>query len=149
DESDLYATLLKLAAEVESGAAGLSCEPFFRGTRREPLRRGVFAGVGIDNMTPGHVARAVLEGIARSFHESWEQAGQRPQHVRRIIGCGNGLEQNPLLVEIFSRSFGLPIFAPHNGEAAACGAALLAGTSVGVWPDLAAAGRTIELRQIS
>jgi sugar (pentulose or hexulose) kinase len=147
--SDVYATLLTLAGEIGPSAGGLSCEPFFRGTRREPLRRGTFAGVGNDNMTPGHVARAVLEGIARSLHECLESADHRPQNVRRIIGCGNGLEQNPLLMEILSRQFALPIFAPQNSEAAACGAALLAGTSVGVWSDVAAAGKTIELRQIS
>jgi sugar (pentulose or hexulose) kinase len=149
DQAHVYERLLTLAASVKGGAEGLSCEPFFRGTRREPLRRGVLAGVGNDNMTPGHVARAVLEGIARSFHDCWERADDRPPDVRRIIGCGNGLEQNPLLVEIISRQFGLPVFAPQNGEAAACGAALLAGTSVGVWSDLAAAGRTIELRQLA
>jgi sugar (pentulose or hexulose) kinase len=149
DQSDVYAKLLELAGDVQPGADGLTCEPFFRGTRREPLRRGLFAGVGNDNMTPGHIARAVLEGIARSLHECWERADERPPDVRRIIGCGNGLEQNPLLVEILSRQFGLPIFAPRNSEAAACGAALLAGTSVGLWSDPAAAGRTIELRQLA
>lgn len=149
DQEDVYDRLLKLAGVVAPGADGLRCEPFFRGTRQEPLRRGEFKGVGTDNMSIGHAARAVLEGVARSFHDCWERADERPVDVQRIIGCGNALEQNPLLVEILSRQFRLPIYAPQNSEAAACGAALLAGTSVGIWPDLAAAGRTIALRQLA
>jgi len=146
-EGEMYARLLQLAGDVPAGADGLVCEPYFRGTRQLPLRRGSLTGIGTDNMTPGHLARAVLEGIAGSLHEYWTKSSYRPDGVAQIIGCGNGLEQNPLLREILSDRFGLPVRLPKSGEAAACGAALLAGVGTGIWPDLSTAGTTIQLQE--
>lgn len=148
DDADLYSRLIQLAKNVTAGADGLRCEPFFRGTRREPGRRAVFDGIGSDNFSPGHVARSVLEGIASSFHRVWEGAEGRRPEVQRIIGCGNGIERNPLLATILSQTFDLPLLQPRHPEAAAYGAALLAGVGVGLWPDLEAAGGGIELTDI-
>lgn len=146
-DEEIYERLNELANDIDRGADGLTCQPFFRGTRREPLRRAQFDGVEVDNFSPGHVARAVLEGIATSLHQVWLDAGDHRPAVSRIIGCGNGLEQNPLLMKILREQFELPVFVPQHGEAAARGAAMLAGVSVGLWPDLACAGELLTLRE--
>ena len=66
-ESDAraYERLNELAAAVPAGCDGLVCDPHFAGTRAVPTARGAFAGVTLQNLTPGHFARAVLEGMAR------------------------------------------------------------------------------------
>jgi sugar (pentulose or hexulose) kinase len=142
---DVYESLNRLAAAASEDCDGLRCEPVFRGTRRQPTLRGSFHGVTNENFTPGNVARAVLKGIAAGMKWFADNAGDaRPTSIARIIGSGNGLRKNPLLVRSLSETFGLPVVLPEHEEEAAVGAALLAGAEVGLWPDLATAGRMIR-----
>ncbi len=57
-----------------------------------------------------------------------------------LVGTGGRL-----LVEAIEERFGLPMWFPAHQEEAAVGAALLAGTMTGVWPDLDSATATIRL----
>ena len=142
----VYSRLAEAAAAVPPDADGLVCDPLFRGTRSQPLARGRFEGITVENFTPGHVARAVLNGIADGFAWFFENAGDaRPQDCRRIVGSGNGLRHNRLLIESLQRRFGLPLVLAEHAQEAAFGAALLCGSQCGIWPDLAPAGKAIRL----
>lgn len=142
---EVYARVNALAASL-AGPEGLACEPLFRGTRRQPDARGQFAGIRFDNFSVGHVARAVLDGVARGFYSFYEEAGEAtPTHLSRIIGSGNGLRKNPLLVEALENVFQRPVWFPAHEDEAAYGAALLAGVNTGVWDNLQAAGGQIRL----
>lgn len=148
DSATVYARLNALAAAAPFEAEGLTCEPLFRGTRREPLARGKFHGITYDNFTPGNVARAVLRGIATGMYSFYEQAGVwQPTGLTRIIGSGNGLRQNPLLVEAIEATFKREVWFPIHEEEACFGTALLAGVSTGMWPSLEAAGALIQLKK--
>ncbi len=143
---EIYARMNELAAGLAETDDGLICEPLFRGTRWKPSARGEFHGVTFDNFSLGHVARAVLRGIAEGMYSFYERAGTcRPEHLGQIIGSGNGLRKNPLLVREISRRFGRPVWFPAHTQESAFGAALLAGAATGVWPDLETAGRNIRL----
>jgi sugar (pentulose or hexulose) kinase len=143
---EIYACMNELAAALPETDDMLVCEPLFRGTRWKPAARGEFHGVTFDNFSLGHVARAVLRGIAQGMYSFYEGAGSsRPERLDRIIGSGNGLRKNPLLVREISRRFNRPVWFPAHTQEAAYGAALLAGASTGLWPDLQAAGRNIRL----
>ena len=63
----LYETMNRLAASVPPGSEGLRCNPLFTGTRSQPELRGTLEGISVDNFTPAHVTRALLEGMARVF----------------------------------------------------------------------------------
>jgi sugar (pentulose or hexulose) kinase len=142
---DIYARMNELAASLPE-EQNLVCEPLFRGSRWRPAARGEFHGVTFDNFSLGHVAQAVLRGIAQGMYTFYETAAEsRPQHLDRIIGSGNGLRKNPLLVRAISRRFTRPVWFPAHTQEAAYGAALLAGASTGLWPDLETAGRKIRL----
>ncbi len=142
----IYDHLADLAANIPADADGLTCTPVFRGTRRRPSDRGTFHGVTFDNFTPGHVARAVLSGIAEGFAWFLENAGEAaPTGCERIVGSGNGLRRNPLLVDCLARRFERPVYLTESAQEAALGAALLSGAGNGVWPDLTTAGRSIQL----
>lgn len=52
-------------------------------------------------------------------------------HRTHLVGAGNGLTRNPVLAEIVSRRFELPVHVCATTEAAALGAALLAADGVG------------------
>ncbi|MBI3864509.1 MAG: hypothetical protein HY290_21715, partial [Planctomycetia bacterium] len=142
----IYARLNELAEGIDEVDDSLVCDPLFRGSRWKPAARGEFRGVEFDNFSLGHVARAVLRGIARGMYSFYETAGTaRPEHLDRIIGSGNGLRKNPLLVREISRTFQRPVWFPEHTQEAGYGAALLAGASTGLWPDLESAGRNIRL----
>ena len=131
----LYELMNRLAANVAAGADGLRCEPHFSGTRLDPTVRGSLTGLTPGNFTPEHLARAVLEGMARSLHDGFTAihniTGHKPT---QLISAGNGLRENRLLAEIVSQSFGLPLtFTPHREEAA-YGAARIAAAGCGVPP---------------
>ena len=144
---EIYARLEELAHLVPAHVDGLNCQPVFRGTRQQPEIRASFGGIGVENFTPGHVALAVLQGIARGLYSFYEQAGAaRPGSLTRIIGSGNGMRNNPLLVREIVRQFGCPVELAVHEEEAAYGCALLAGVGAGVWPDLATAGTVIQHR---
>jgi sugar (pentulose or hexulose) kinase len=129
---DLYPAINALAAAVPPGSDGLRCDPRFGGNRYDPDQRGAFVGIDARNLTPGHLARALLEGVAQTFHDLYgtmQGAGVVPR--TRLIGSGNGLRQNPLLTAIIAERFGLPLLRPAHREEAAFGAALLAATATG------------------
>jgi sugar (pentulose or hexulose) kinase len=140
----LYDAMTTLAALVPPGADGLRCEPFFHGTRLRPELRANWTGLSSSNFTPGHLARALLEGMARTFAGS-EEAIRRVlgQETTRLVGAGNGIRDNPLLARIISSAFHRPMLVPRHREEAATGAALVAAVGAGVFPDLASAGRLI------
>jgi sugar (pentulose or hexulose) kinase len=145
-QEEIYARMNESAAMLTDENNGLICEPLFRGTRRDPNVRGTFSGIGYDNFTLGHVARSVLQGIAAGMYSFYEQASEsRPEHLRHIVGSGNGLRKNKLLIEILEKIFKREIRLPIHQEAAAFGVALLAGSSTGLWPDLETAGSKIRL----
>lgn len=110
------------------------------------MDRGLFQGITFENFTPGHVARAVLSGIAEGFAWFLENAAEAgPTACKRIVGSGNGLRQNRLLIDSLASRFDRPVYMTEHAQEAAVGAALLAGAECGVWPDLEAAGQSIRL----
>jgi sugar (pentulose or hexulose) kinase len=144
---DLYPLLNRLAATVPRGAGGLRCEPYFTGSRAQPGVRASLTGASAENFTPGHLARALLEGMARSLVDGYEVITKLGPPCRRLAGAGNGLRANPVLAEAVAEEFGLPLAFPRHREEAAFGAALLAAVGAGVYPDLTAAGRLIRYEE--
>ncbi len=143
-DGSAFDAMNRLAATVPAGADGLRCEPYFTGTRLQPELRATWSGMSAANFTPGHLARALLEGMARTFAGSHEVI--RRLHgglARRLVGAGNGIRANPLLARIIAEAFGLPLIVPAHREEAATGAARLAAVGAGVFADVAASGRRI------
>ena len=123
----LYEELNRLAESVPAGADGLRCDPSFAGTRLDPGVRGTVTGLSPQNFTARHLARAVLEGMARSLREGYAAIERvRGQSQSKLIAAGNGLRDNPLLSEIVAEAFRLPISFTEHREEAAVGAALIA-----------------------
>jgi len=141
----LYQRLNELSASVPPGADGLVCEPLFAGTRNDPQRRAVWRGMTAGNFTPGHMTRALLEGMAREYAEQLSSVQiQLGRKLKQIAATGNAMRLNPLLCEMVSQATGLPLVIPQHREEAAFGAALLAARSVGRFQDFDEAGRLIR-----
>jgi sugar (pentulose or hexulose) kinase len=148
-QEDLYEMMNRLAADVAPGADGLFCEPLFTGTRREPDRRGVWTGVGTSNFSPGHMARALLEGLTEQFAQLYDEMDRMGVGGRtKLVGAGNGIRKNLLLRSILEDRFGMVMEVPVHTEEAAFGAALMGTVSNGVFEDVKDVGRMVRYQSI-
>ena len=136
--------MTRLAAEVPPGSEGLRCSPLFTGTRVDPSLRGSFSGIAPDNFTPGHFARALLEGIAEVHFDFYKQ--MRPLIGERdfLVGSGNGVRLNPLMAGILAQRFKMVLNIPALEEEAATGAALLAAVGTKELDSLDAAAKLLR-----
>jgi len=144
DRETVYARLVGLASLAPGNASGLRARTTLAGTRADPVLRGSFEGIALDNFTLGNVARAVLEGIVEelcSFYRA--SVGENNTGHTIVVASGNAVRKNPLFREFISSRFGLPVVVPKHQEEASFGVALLAGVSTGVWPDLGTAGQHV------
>ncbi len=144
----LYDIMNRLAAAAPAGADGLRCEPFFTGTRQQPDLRATWSGMTPENFTPGHMTRALIEGMARAFRTGYEAIRHHlAQSPTRLVCSGNGMRENPLIRRLVAEEFGLPASVPRHREEAAFGAALLAAVGAGIQPDTTSASRLIRYEE--
>lgn len=114
----------------------LTCEPFFRGTRFEPDRRGVFSGVDETNFRPGEMGLAIVRGIADVFWNQFQRlngSGRGLSEDFSLVATGNGITHIPRLQAELARLFTKTVQVSRVPESAAVGAAMLAGVRMELW----------------
>ena len=139
-EPDAYARLSAEAAAVAPGADGLLFLPYLSGERTphmDPRARGAFIGLSAYHGR-GHLARAVMEGVALALRQVLEISLALAGPVEQLIAAGGGAESG-VWGQILADVLGRPLRQSLLAEQAGVGAALLAGVGAGVYPDLAAA----------
>lgn len=140
---ELFERMNRLAAAVPPGCDGLRCLPLFSGTRADPTVRASFYGISVDNFTPGHLTRALLEGMAELFYRFYEQMLPVSGRRQLVVGAGNGIRRNPVLASILAARFGSPLSLPAWEEEATAGAALGAAVTVGIAANWDAASQMV------
>ncbi len=139
DESAAIETL----AESTDDSGGVAFVPAFAGLGAphwKPDTRAMLAGISRGTGAP-QIARAVLESIAfrvREVVEALEAASDTAVAQLRVDG---GAARNDLLLQIQANVLQRPVVRPAEIETTAFGAALTAGVSAGLWPDLQATSR--------
>ncbi len=136
--------LIQSAAEIEALAetvednGGLVFVPALTGLGAphwRPEARGIIHGI-TRGTTKGHLARAVLEGIAFQNHDvlnAMQHDLQKPLSGLRVDG---GASANNLLMQFQADLLGVQLVRPALIETTALGAAFFAGLAVGFWPNL-------------
>jgi xylulokinase len=135
-----YQELADAAASIEPGAEGLLFHPYLAGERTphmDPNLRGAFTGLSLRH-TWKHMARAVLEGVVFSLFDGLELMRDLGAKFDQVIASGGGTK-HPLWLQLQADVFGVPVRTTQTPEAAAFGAALLAGVGAGVFDDVAQA----------
>jgi xylulokinase len=131
-----YETLAQLAAEVPAGADGLLFLPYLIG-ERAPLMdaraSGVFVGLSLRHGR-GHLARAIMEGVAFALRQIIETMSQAGVPVKRVLAAGNGLA-SPVWRQIATNILNRPLHLSEQSEHTGSGAALIAGIGAGIYPD--------------
>lgn len=83
----------------------------------------------------GHIARAVLEGIAFQVADVFNAMQNDCGLALKELRVDGGAVKNDLLMQIQADLLGVPVLRPRMSETTALGAAYLAGLAVGFWPD--------------
>jgi len=132
-----YPTLADRAAAIPPGAEGLFFLPHLAGERTphmDPRATGAFIGLTLRH-TRDHLIRAVMEGVVLALRQGLDLMLACGVRVERLIASGGGT-RHPLWLHLLADIGKRPVFVAATEEAAARGAALLAGVGIGWWPDL-------------
>jgi xylulokinase len=142
-----YEELTAEAEDVPPGAEGLLFLPYLQGERTphlDPHARGTWIGLTARHRR-AHLVRAVLEGVAFSLKDCVGLLGEQGvplAEVRLTGGGGRSAVWRQICADVLER----PVMPLMADEGPAFGAALIAGTAVGLYPSLPeASARTVRL----
>ncbi len=133
--------LIKSSREVEALAktvkdnGGVSFVPALAGLGAphwKPDARGLFCGLD-RGTTKGHLARAVLEGMALQVYDLTQAMRNDCGRDIPTFKVDGGATTNNLLMQFQADLLGVPVVRPKNIETTSFGAALLGGLGAGVW----------------
>jgi xylulokinase len=136
----LYQELADAAQLIKPGAEGLMFHPYLAGERTphmNPNLRGSFTGLSLRH-TWKHLTRAVMEGVVFSLFDGLELMRDLGANFDQVIASGGGTK-HPLWLQLQADVFGTEVRTTQTPEAAAFGAALIAGVGAGLYADVAAA----------
>lgn len=131
--------LIADALALEPGADGLVFLPYLSGERSpiwDPTARGAFVGLTLRHGR-AHLARAVLEAADLALRHVAAPIVDAGVRVRELRVSG-GLAADPGLNRLKADVTGFPVAVPAIVETATVGSAIVAGTAIGAFPDLAA-----------
>jgi len=135
-----YQELADAAQTITPGAEDLYFRPYLAGERTphmNPNLRGSFNGLTLRH-TWKHLVRAVMEGVMLSLYDGLELMRDLGAQVDQVIASGGGTK-HPLWLQLQADVFGVPVWTTQTPQAAAFGAALIAGVGTGVYDDVFAA----------
>ena len=117
-----HAGFAELAAN--SSSDGLVLVPFLNGERtpNRPDATGALHGVRLTNTTPGHLARAAVEGLLCGLADGIDRLREHGVRTERVVLVGGGA-RSPAVRAIAPAIFGMPVAVPEPGEYVADGAA--------------------------
>ncbi len=133
----VYALLDELAAAVPCGSEGLVLLDYFQGNRtplRDPLARGAVWGLSLKH-GPGHLFRAIIEGIAYGTRHILEDVAQAGYQVSELRVCGGGANSD-FFLQIHADVCQVPLHVPEVTDAVALGSAICAANVAGLVESL-------------
>lgn len=144
---DPYQTLTAEAEKIPAGSEGLFFLPYLAGERTphaDPNARGAFVGLTTTHER-GHMARAIMEGVAMSLRESLEIIKQLDVPVREMRVSGGGAKSS-LWKQIIADVMNQAACTMNAEQGPAFGVALLAAVGCGEFKNIEEACRaTIEV----
>jgi xylulokinase len=137
--------LLSPAETIAPGSEGLLFLPYLTGERTphpDPLARGAFIGLTVRHSLP-HMTRALLEGVAFGLRDSFELMKEIGLGEITQVRISGGGAKSALWRQILADVFQTELVTVNTTEGAAYGAALLAATGAGIFPDIESACREV------
>ncbi len=135
---DTYEILISMAEKINPGCDGLIFLPYLTGERcpyPDPDAKGVFFGISLKT-TKAHMIRAIIEGVSFGLKDSVEimkDIGVPLGGKCRVSGGGS---RSKFWCQILADIIGEEMSRLTSEEGPAYGAALLAGSGTGIFPDI-------------
>src|SRR3984885_3109052 len=132
-----YAELDRAASEVEPGCEGLTFLPYIVGERSpimDARAKGGFVGLALRH-GPGHLVRALLEGITLALRQIIETMEDCGANLPKLVASGNGLG-SPLWRQMLADVIDRPLCQGKDefaAERAGVGAAMIGGIGAGIF----------------
>jgi xylulokinase len=136
---NVYQFMEDEARNITPGSDGLLFHPYLLGERSpywDPNLRASFIGASMSH-TRAHFIRAVMEGVAYSLQDCFRLIEDLNLKVEEFILIGGG-SKSDIWAQIVCDNFGKKLTRPKVTDAS-FGAAIIAGTGAGFFPDLFAA----------
>ncbi|MBW4022323.1 MAG: pentose kinase [Proteobacteria bacterium] len=132
-----YERIVALAEGAPAGSGMLLFLPYLNGERlgRNTNARAQFIGL-TSSHGAGHLHRAVMEGVAFAAARNLRIMTAGGNTVERMVAAGGGAKTR-LWLEIKASIYGCPIVTTAAEESGVLGCAMLAGTGIGLYADLA------------
>jgi xylulokinase len=134
---DAFKRLNEEAGQVPPNSEGLFFLPYLAGERTphaDPDARGCFVGLTLKH-TRGHLARAIMEGVAFAMRDSLAIIRDLKVPVREIRASGGG-SKSPLWRQIQADAFGQKVVTINAEQGPAYGVALLAAVGAGAFKNI-------------
>ncbi len=134
------------AAQVPAGSDGVRALPYFLGEKtpiHDPLARGTFTGLGLHH-GPGHLWRALLEGIAFGVRHHVEVFDEIGMPATRVLTSDGG-SASAVWLQVIADVLDRPV-QPLSGHPGSClGAAWMAALGTGLSDDALGAQAFVSL----
>jgi gluconokinase len=143
-KAERFARAVELAATVEPGSNGCTVLPFLSGERAPYWRsslRGTLTGLDLAHDRRS-ILRAAFEGVVFGLFAVDAVLRERTGSAQRLLLSG-GLTKAPFVRQLIADVFGIAAVQPHQEEASAFGAALLAAESRQLIDDAATVARGV------
>ncbi len=135
--SDAYDLLSQEADSVPPGSEGLVMLPHLSGSLAPDVNakaKGVWFGFTLQH-TKAHFVRSIMESMGYIIKRNIDSLADMGIEVKKVRSMGGG-SKSPVWNQIKSDILGAPITTVKSKEAAALGAAILAGKAVGCFDSL-------------
>jgi len=143
---DTYELML---ADAPAGPTPIFVLPHFSGSGTPTLdtdSKGAFLGITFATDRPT-MAKATLEGLTYELRANIDMLRDAGVDIQELNAVGGGA-RSPLWLQLKADICRVSLRTPAVTEAACLGAALLAGTAIGFYPDLATAvAQTLHISQ--
>jgi xylulokinase len=122
-----HAQMAEAVAAAPARGNGLVLLPYLAGERTPnvPEGSGVILGLNQSNFTPGHLARAAMEGVTLGMNYGLRRLAALGVKAKEIRVTGGGAK-SAVWRQIMADVFGVPVVAMVEDEGAALGGALQA-----------------------
>ena len=132
------------AAARKAAEEGLFFFPFAGYAPGGSFKKASFLGMDLSH-DRFHLARAIMEGVVFQVLFMMESFRTKPSRDGIILAGGGS--KSPLWRQLLADISGLPVRIPEVADMACVGAAVLAGTGCGLFPDLDTGCRTLAVEE--
>lgn len=139
-----FAEFDNLALEIPAGSEGLFFLPYLIGERTphmDPEAKGALIGL-TPRHTVGHLARAVMEGVAFALKDAFDILLSLGVKVNKVVTGGGG-GQSHVWRQIIADVLGVELRVMASAESSVTGSAILAAVGTGGFDSLAQACKSV------